>query len=190
MTRQTKWKTELLAILLLAALGAAACAQDPSIKQQRALERGHAYLAQEKYNEAIIELKNALQIDPMSGVALHALGRAYMGKAWYADALRELQRAVELRPDFAPARIELGRVYLEFEAWNEALAQGEAVREKDTANAHALYLIGAGHLGSGRSNEALEWLSKALALDPSMPEIHKALGDTLARLDRAFEPLR
>jgi hypothetical protein len=37
--------------------------QDPQVRKQQHLERGSRYLADGKYNEAIIELKNALQID-------------------------------------------------------------------------------------------------------------------------------
>src|SRR4029453_11088508 len=89
------------------------CAQDPNIKKQQYLERGTKFLADGNYNEAVIELKNALQIDPKFAPALQAIGRAYRAKSWYGDAVKELQRAVELAPDNLGARVDLAQVYLD-----------------------------------------------------------------------------
>ena len=60
-------------------------------------------------NEAIVELRNALQVDPDFVPALHALGRAYATKSWYGDALRELVRAQGVAPDSLPVAADLGR---------------------------------------------------------------------------------
>ena len=48
------------------------------------MERGGKYLKEDKLNEAIIEFRNALQIDPDLAPALHALGRTYADKSWSA----------------------------------------------------------------------------------------------------------
>src|SRR5436190_7496469 len=145
-----------LAIPLLALLiGLAACTQDPNVRKQRYLERGVKYLAEGKQNEAIIELKNALQIDPKFVPALEAIGRAYLAKAWYGDALRELQRAVEITPDSVTARVALGQVYLELGAWDQAEATGEQIRGKDPRSAFGPYLVGAARTGGGRARDGL-----------------------------------
>ena len=39
------------------------CATEPAVKKQKHLDRGTAYLKQRKYNEAILELRNAIQIN-------------------------------------------------------------------------------------------------------------------------------
>src|SRR3990170_1951401 len=85
-------------ILPLVLLILAACSEEPGVRKQRHLQRGFQYLEAGKYNEAVIELKNALQIDPALVPALHALGRAYRQKSWHGDAIRELGRAVDLAP--------------------------------------------------------------------------------------------
>jgi len=90
-------RTRRLQVCLLIALLLGACTQDPNVKKQQYLERGIKYHAEGKYNEAILQLKNALQIDPKFGPALHAIGRVYRAKSWSLDALRELQRAVEVQ---------------------------------------------------------------------------------------------
>src|SRR5688572_6830462 len=50
--------------IVLIGITVSACSQDPDVKKRQYLERGTAYHADGKYNEAIIQLKNALQIDP------------------------------------------------------------------------------------------------------------------------------
>src|SRR5207247_73873 len=136
-----------LGTALLVVLVAVGCTQDPAVKKQLYLERGTKHYQEGKYNEAIIELKNALQIDPGFIPARHALGRAYKAKAWNADAVRELQRVVEAQPEYLPARIDLGQVSLELEAWSDAEAQGAAVREKEPDNARGLYRVRAALTG-------------------------------------------
>ena len=92
--RRAPWaRTVTLVVLVLA--GFIACSSDPATVKARYLERGTKYLADNKYNEAIIEFRNALQVDANYTPALHALGRAYRGKSWSMDALRVFQRLVE-----------------------------------------------------------------------------------------------
>ena len=80
------WRVVLLGVLLTMV---AACSQSAAVKKQKAFDRGEAYLKSGKFNEAIIELRNALQVDPGFVPALHALGRAYAAKSWFVDAWRE-----------------------------------------------------------------------------------------------------
>ena len=85
-----------LLIVGLVALGGLGCAQSPQAKMQKAVALGEKYLKEGKANEAIIEFRNALQIDQNFVPALQGLGRAYAAKSWYGDAFRELQRAQQL----------------------------------------------------------------------------------------------
>ena len=57
-------KLALAALGVLSTLVFLACAQDPVVKKQQHFDRGSRHLEQGKYNEAVIELKNALQLDP------------------------------------------------------------------------------------------------------------------------------
>jgi tetratricopeptide (TPR) repeat protein len=170
--------------LVVIALVVGACSQDPNVKKQQYLEQGIKYQAEGKFNEAVIQLKNALQIDPKFAPALHALGRAYRAKAWTLDALRELQRAVELEPTNVAARADLAQTYLDLEAWTAALEQANALGETDPGGAAALYVRGAALHGQGDSGQAVQLLSKALLLGTPSAELQKAYGDSLATLGR------
>ena len=145
----------LLGTYLMIALLAGACTQDPNVKKQQYLQRGIAYQAEGKYNEAIIQLKNALQIDPKFAPALHAIGRAYRAKSWSVDALRELHRAVELEPDNVAARVDLGQVYLDLEGWSAAIEQADAIRVRAQDSPGELYIRGVALNGLGNHAQAV-----------------------------------
>src|SRR5947209_8696180 len=174
----------LLGTYLMIALLAGACTQDPNVKKQQYLQRGIAYQAEGKYNEAIIQLKNALQIDPKFAPALHAIGRAYRAKSWSVDALRELHRAVELEPDNVAARVDLGQVYLDLEGWSAAIEQADAIRLRAQDSPGELYIRGVALNGLGNHAQAVPFLARALRLGAPTPEVQKAYGDSLAALGR------
>ena len=100
------WKRSALAAVGCLALILNGCTQDPAIAKQRHLEKATAYYAKSQYNEAIVELKNVLQIDPKFPPAVHLIGRAYAAKAWHLDAARELRRAARKVPHHRVTRVE------------------------------------------------------------------------------------
>ncbi len=164
-----------------------ACSSDPAKVKAQHLERGTKYLAGNKYSEAILEFRNALQVDPNFAPALHALGRAYRGKSWSLDARRVFQRLVELTPDDLAARADLAETLLDLEAWDDARVQAEAIRAKKPDSPQAAYLLGAAVLGKGQPQEALQLLTQALVGGAVTPEMHRSHGDALAQLGRLPE---
>src|SRR5213593_4136441 len=123
---KTRWTLSALVAAGCMALIVGASTRDPAVVRQRHFEKAQEYYAKSQYNEAIIELKNALQVDPKFSPAVHLIGRAYAAKAWYLDAARELRRAVELDPNNLEAHIDLGRAYLAIEAWEDTLRAAAA----------------------------------------------------------------
>jgi Tfp pilus assembly protein PilF len=106
------------------------------VRKQKSLERGAEYLKAGKFNEAIIELRNALLVDPDFFLALHALGRAYAAKSWFIDSWRELNRAQKLVPDSVPIAVDLGKALLEIGAFSEAEDQVKFILTRDPDNRH------------------------------------------------------
>src|SRR5688500_11401879 len=172
------------ALAMIVLVVASGCTRDPNTRKTAYLERGTKHLAETKYNDAIVEFKNALQIDPNFAPALAGIGRAYKAKSWHADAARELQRAVKVQPDDLLLRADLGQVLLDLEAWKEALAEGESIQQRKHDSAAGWYLVGAAHLGMRQIPQAIEELYKALQGSEPNAAYHKAYGDALAAADR------
>jgi len=143
------WRCVLLGLLGVMVVS---CSQSPEMKKQKALERGEAYLKAAKFNEAIIEFRNALQIDPELVPALQALGRAYTEKSWFVDAWRELTRAQKREPDSVPIAVDLGKVLIELGAWDEAEEQAQLISTRDPDNPQATTIRAGALLGRGKSS--------------------------------------
>ena len=175
------WRYLSIVVLLAVAtpLVTAACSQSPEVKKQKAFERGEKYLKDDKLNEAIIEFRNALQIDPDFAPALHALGRAYADKSWFGDAYRELTRARKVSPDSVPIAIDLGKVLVEIGDWTEAETQASWILERDPQNPQALTIRAGALLGRGKLDEAVGILKSAPP--GSISEAERIRGDVLLR---------
>src|SRR5579862_1342895 len=87
-----------LLIALLAATVSVSCSSDPNRQKLKYLKSGEAYFKAAKYQEAIIEFRNAVEIDPRFAAAHYQLGRTYLALKNPASAFRETNEAVTLDP--------------------------------------------------------------------------------------------
>jgi putative PEP-CTERM system TPR-repeat lipoprotein len=65
-------------------------------------------LKQDRTDDAIIEIKRALEIDENNAFAYNVLGSAYMAKGMYEEGLEALNKAIELDPGLVVAHIKKG----------------------------------------------------------------------------------
>ena len=64
-------------LVLAGVLALTACSKNPDVQKREYFERGNKYADAKKYREAIIEYRNAVQIDPKFGEARYGLAKAY-----------------------------------------------------------------------------------------------------------------
>jgi Tfp pilus assembly protein PilF len=89
----TKVQRILVVLCVLTVSGAlAACRQSVDDR----IRRADAFLEQQRYPEAIIELRSALQVNPNLGNARIKLADAYIQTNELPNALREYVRAADL----------------------------------------------------------------------------------------------
>ena len=69
------------ASLAILALGASACSSDPQQKKREYVERGDRYMQDKNVEAAIIEYRNAIQIDSRFGEGYRKLATAYLTRA-------------------------------------------------------------------------------------------------------------
>ena len=178
-------RSRALCLLLSAAL-LLAC-QDDVAKLAEHLERGDGYVAEERFNEAIIEFKSALQLDPNSGEAHYKLAHAYFKAEKPRDGFWELRETVRLDPANHEARIEFSQLAILAGEAEEALGQMESLIEDDASDVRS-------HLVRGQALDALKRFDEAndtLVLQDrsSLPNVtgvvvdacHNLLGLSLAR---------
>jgi serine/threonine-protein kinase len=148
-----------------------------------------------RFDQAIVEMKRARELDPLSLVMNSNTGRIYYWAGRFDDAVRELRSTLELDPNYVWAHVYLGL------ALTEKGEQAEALRHLETSS--KLFgggpAVGHGYLYArmGRRADAEKVLA-ALRGNPAgetqnlffIAGIHAALGNrdkAFAALDRAFQ---
>jgi TolB-like protein/thioredoxin-like negative regulator of GroEL len=135
-----------------------------------------------RYDDAVVAIKETLDLAPDFGPAYVTLGRIYVAKGMPDRAVAELERARDLmgrRPDvLTPYAYALARAGRQ----REARAMLDGLRETAKPQAPAPVRVALVHIALGETDRAFEWLEKAIeARDWQM---------ALLNVEPAFDPLR
>ena len=103
-------KFRFLAIFFAVSFFVSGCS-DSETKKVAHYNKGMEYVEKEDYKPAILEFKNAIQIDPKYAAARYQLGLAYLKNKQPSDAVEELIRAADLDPQNLEAQFILGQIF-------------------------------------------------------------------------------
>lgn len=87
-----------LILVLILSLFASACSKDPAVAKKEYFEKGNQYFEQQKYSEATIEYRNAIQQDPQYGEARLKLAETYIKTA----ISKMLFSSMSVQPAYCP----------------------------------------------------------------------------------------
>src|SRR5262249_38597793 len=76
-----------------------------------------------RFDEAIEQLRRALELDPLSLILKTSLGMTFYFSGRHDQALKELAKTVELEENFVLARVFLGHTYTALSRYDEALGE-------------------------------------------------------------------
>ena len=153
-----------------------ACSISPDSAKKEYFARAEQYFAEKKYDEAIVEYRNALQQDPQFGDARFKLAEAYVAKSDYSKAYPEYIRAADLKPDDLGLQLRAGSMLLLGRRFEEARTRARAILTKDPANLEALILLGNAVAGLGDLPSAVQITERAIAADPQREGTRVNLG--------------
>jgi TolB-like protein/Flp pilus assembly protein TadD len=147
------------------------------------------------YEDAVADLKKAVELDPSFADAWVALGRVYVsgfvgdGRGTYESARREavdaLQRALALNPQLATAHSTLAEIYYQMD-WTPAPARVEleralAINPKEPL---AVWLKGYIANSEGRFDEAIAMHNESRDIDPLQADNYRQIGNADYRAGR------
>ena len=98
--------------LIVLSMAAVSCG---GFSARRAAQRGDAYLANQRYEAAIIEYRNAIELDATFGDARKRLAQSYARTGNLAGAFDEFVRAADLLPTDVEVQLDAGNVRLDDE---------------------------------------------------------------------------
>jgi len=114
-------------LCLSIALALTACGEQASLESH--LSNAKNYLSQDKINESIIELKNAIRLDSKNGEARFLLGQLYLNLGDGPAAVKELERAQSLQYADNKVLPLLARAYILTDSDSDVLALSTAASQ-------------------------------------------------------------
>jgi len=156
----------MVAATLLLLAGSVACSGNPETRKQRSFETANQYVQQHKLREAVIEYRNAIQIDPRFGAARKALANTYVQLGDRGSALDEYVRAADLLHDDVDLQLTAGAMLLERGRATDALSRADAALQKQPNSIAAHLLRGNALAGLKDFEQALNAIDEAVKLDP------------------------
>lgn len=117
------------------------------------------YLAPHKrFDEAIKEIKIALDLDPISLVINTTVGLVYYYAGKYDEATEVFLKTLEVEPNFAMAHFFLGQTHSQKKMFNEALSEFEEASKLFGASTNMQATFGTASALAGNKDKALEIL--------------------------------
>ena len=168
-----------LSVLLLAVLALSGCTNAEKAKTEH-VRRGDAYLKEQKYQEASLEYRGALQIDGNMAAAHWGLAQAFEGLQRYPEMIDSLRKAIDLDKNNLDARIKLGNYYLalskgQAQYIDEAERLAKEVLDKDANNIEGHILMGSILFARNDKDKAFAELNHAIDLNPNRVESYLSL---------------
>jgi len=132
-----------------------------------------------RLNEAIRELRRAVELDPLSQVSDDFLDRALLSAGRYDEVLNNCRRILKAHPDDSAVEMLLARALLEKGRLNEATAIFE---KQDKAGTGSPGFLGYAYAKAGRNSDA----ENVAARYPDWPWVHVFVYAGLDNKDRTF----
>ena len=151
---------------------------------------GQMMLRQEFDEQAMPELKRALELDPRLPMAHFLLGEIYLFRSNNQAALEEFRKELEFNPILWLVYWRLGDAYTRLEKWREAeqaLKQAIWLNQNFTG---PFILMGKVQMKKGSPDLAAGFLERALKMDPNNYLAHYLLGQAYQQLGRAEDAKR
>ena len=138
--------------------------------------RGSTYHEMGRYRDALADFDKALKLRLDDPIAFNGRGLTYYEMAQYEEALANYNRALQLRGDYPEAINNRGVTYLKLKRYNEALVDFNRTIQLKPNCPSAVYNIACFFSLTGKPDDAISHLEKAIALDKVSRQ--KAIADT------------
>jgi serine/threonine protein kinase/Tfp pilus assembly protein PilF len=119
-------------------------------------------LAMGRQEEAIAEIKQAQELDPLSLIISSVVGWVFYYARQYDQAIAQCLKTLEMAPDFSIGHWILGRVYEQQSQFEKALAELEKAVALSGSNPFVLGSLGHAYAVSGNTGEARKVLEELM----------------------------
>lgn len=138
-------------------------------RAERTYKRGLKLARQKKFDQAEVEIRRLIRMEPENAKAHNALGQIYRAQNLYTKAIEELTLSVELSSTDPELPYNLGCLYRDLENLPKAAEYYHQAIEIDPGFYPALYRLGAIYADQGEPVKAEKYFQEFLAGDPDRP---------------------
>jgi tetratricopeptide (TPR) repeat protein len=150
---------------------------------------GEVLLAKGKQDDAVIEFRKALEINPRYEKAYYNLGTILTGRGEKEEAITLYRKALEIWPAYVGARVNLGATLFEKGEKAEAIAQYRIALQINPTYKLAHYNMGMALFDQGQREEALAHYRMALESDPDYADARCNLANALSAMGGRMEAI-
>jgi tetratricopeptide (TPR) repeat protein len=133
-----------------------------------AVEEATELLHEERYREAMVELRRVLQDDPKNPYAYYFLGVAFYEVGELEPSRDAYAASLKLAPKHLGARVALSHVLRQMGDVRGAIREGMAALSNAPGDGEALYAIGLAHHAYGDEAAARKYLEAFLETNPEL----------------------
>jgi tetratricopeptide (TPR) repeat protein len=163
-TLRIRWVSMLL---LAGGILMAGCNRDPQVRKQKYFDSAITLLKQGQPAKAVLELRNALQVDPNFVEAASVLAELLARQGNYREAFTLLDRAERAKPDYLPVRKGLALIYRLSGKSGQALEELDYILEHSPDDTDALFNLGSLQASQQKYTEAEGTFNRILEIQPS-----------------------
>jgi len=146
---------------------------------------GNAFARTGRFDEAIAEFRQSLQLDPSSAKTYWRLGVTLAARGATADAIEHVRRSIALDSANADAHADLARLLISARQLEAAVEQSRAALRLAPDSVDAHNSLGLALAMLGHFEEAIAHFQRALALNPDLPDTRRNLAIALQRRGRS-----
>jgi TolB-like protein/Tfp pilus assembly protein PilF len=142
------------------------------------------------FDEALTEMREALELDPLSLAINTGIGHVLYLSRQYDRAIEQYMKTLRMDPNFLQAHLWFGRPYLQKGMFKEAIEELKQAVALSSGSTMSLAVLGHAYASAGEKEEALKILEKLLerSKEHYLPSYWIALVYTgLGDKDKAFE---
>jgi tetratricopeptide (TPR) repeat protein len=150
---------------------------------------GHAYARAGRLEDAIIEYRKALSLDPAHAGVNYNMGTTLLKMGRMDAALSYFQKTLKLNPQHADALSNMGYIVMCRGHMHEAIQQFEAALAINPTVFDARMNMGVALMRIGKSEQALAQFRAALELNPSSAKAHVNMGKLFKQTGQASEAI-
>jgi len=153
---------------------------DPKCVSAR-IALGYEYASQGFLEEARTQFEVAASLEPNYADVRYNLALLNVGEGQIEDALTEFKRALALNPGYLPARHSMGHLLCRAGRNEEGLREYARILKQGFQSSDMLVQMGKAAMALDRAEEALQYLERAIFLNPEFAPTYYYIGQAYQR---------